>query len=312
MMYEIRERKSIKAEVHRILQEEVEFSVQQLQKQRQIDLGILQAKQSFSRINTLLALLQEAFGEKKFAKTVQRFLLAQKELDELRNFDSLRETLDVLKSSYRRQNLHAGVEASKAHLMIWQELAKKEWKDQEEDQRPEVVALLEKALKKFSLPKKAGDDFTLIRSDLEAQYKACKKAFHKSQKKKKSRYQRELLAEVTTMVLQLQLVKNCWPEMMNPMIAEFHRFASLLKHTLNLTLLKDHIEGERLIPGRVRGKADVLNGISELRDQLRSKSTSVGERIFYYTEEVFFEAIAHYWTLWRKEEPIEQSDSNEK
>ena len=311
-MYEIRERKSIKAEVHRILQEEVEFSVQQLQKQRQIDLGILQARQSFSRINTLLALLQEAFGEKKFAKTVQRFLLAQEELTELRNFDSLQETLDVLKSSYRRQNLHAGVEAAMAHLMIWQELAKKEWKEQEEDQRPTVVTQLEKALDKFSLPKKSADDFLLIRSDLEEQYKACKKAFKTSQKKKKNRYQRELLAEVTTLVLQLQLVKNCWPEMMNPMIAEFHRLTSLLKHSLNLALLKDHIEGERLIPGRVRGKADVLNGISELRDQLQTKSISVGERIFYPSDKEFLQPISHYWNLWRQEEPVEQSDSNEK
>lgn len=301
MAYEIREQHSIPDELLRIWTEEVEFSILQLEKQRQIEVGIHQARKSLKRIRALLRIVRDPLGEKKFSKANIAYRDAARSVSGLRDLTAMQEVLDKLKTRYSRQNLHAGIDSAKAGLEEWLVSAKSEIRNQE-DVRQEAITILNKSLKKRKAWKKGQDQFDWIDSSIQRTYKHGWEAFRIAKKKKKMLLLHDWRKQVKYLWHQLQLLRGCWPEMMDPWSEELHRLATLLGDEHDLVVLRDHIRQERLIPGRVRGKADLLVAIKEYRKELRQAYFPLGEKLYHQKPKNFTASLGVYWEIWRGEE----------
>lgn len=300
MVYEIREQHSLSDELLRIWTEEIEFSIQQLQKQRQIDLGIQQARESISKVQSLLRLVRKSLGEKKFTKSSIAYRDAAYSISGIDDIVAMQQILAKLKNRYRRQTLHAGIEAVIPDLEKWKQEAVSTIR-QGEDLRLEAIALLEKSLKKRKTWKNTDDEFSWILPNLEQTYQEGRDAFRKAKKKSKSPMLQAWRQEVGCLHHQLQLLHNCWPEMVAPWSEEFHRLSTLLDDEQALLRLRDHVRQERLIPGRVRGKADLLAAIKEYRKELRQTYFPLGEKLFHQKAKDFPTSLATYWEIWRNQ-----------
>ncbi len=300
MTYEIRGHQAIPDELLPIWTEEVEFSIQQLEKQRQIETGIHQARKSMKRIRALLRMVRNPLGEKKFTKANFAYRDAARSVSGLRDLTAMEEVLEKLRSRYNRQILHAGIDSAIAGLDDWILMAKHEIRDQE-DIPQETIKLLNKSLKKRKTWKKGVGEFRWIDSSIQRTYKHGWEAFRIGKKEPKALLLYDWGKEVKYLWHQLQLLRGCWPEMIDPWSEELHRLATLLGDEHDLIVLRNHIRQERLIPGRVRGKADLLTAIKTYRKELRQEYFPLGEKLYYQKPKNFTKSLAVYWEIWRGE-----------
>ncbi len=300
MAYEIREHQAIPDELLRIWTEEVEFSIQQLEKQRQIEVGIHQARKSLKRIRAILRIVRDPLGEKKFSKANIAYRDAARSVSGLRDLTAMQEVLEKLRSRYNRQILHAGIDSAIAGLDDWILTAKNDIRDQE-DIRQEAISILNKSLKKRKTWKKGVDEFSWIDSSIQRTYKHGWEAFRVAKKKPKPLLLHDWRKQVKYLWHQLQLLHGCWPEMIDPWSEELHRLATLLGDEHDLIVLRNHIRQERLISGRVRGKADLLAAIKEYRKELRQAYFPLGEKVYHQKPKNFTESLGVYWEIWRGE-----------
>lgn len=299
MVYEIREQQPIPDEILRIWTEEVEFSIQQLEKQRQIELGIHQARKSMKRIRALLRMVRDPLGRKKFAKANLAYRDAGRIVSGVRDLTAMQEVLEKLRIRYNRKVLHAGIDATISGLDDWINTAKNEMRYQE-DIRVEAIGILNASLQKRKAWKRGQDQFDWIESSIQTTYLRGWEAFRVAKKKPKALLLHEWRKEVKYLWHQLQLLRGSWPEMMDPWSEELHRLATLLGDEHDLVVLRDHIRQERLIPGRVRGKTDLLISIKEYRKELRQAYFPLGEKLYHQKPKNFTKSLGVYWEIWRE------------
>ncbi len=276
------------------------FAIVQLRKTRQVEQGIHQGRKSLKRTRALIRLVRQPLGEETYASANATLRDAARQVSGLRDLAAMQTTLDELQLRFPRKSLARSVEVARKEIATWQTDARAQMRGQNR-QRQAALEMLEKGLDLIPAWVETQGDFAWLRPGVQKIYAQGKQGLADSLDHPDTHTLHDWRKRVKYLWHQLQLLNNCWPQLLAPLAEECHRLSDLLGDDHDLAVIEDAIREGRLLQGRVPGKAELVHALAASRDKLRHKYFPLGKKIFSSSPDSFADELAIYWTSWEEE-----------
>lgn len=302
MAYRISGDRTVEANVHRIISEQLEKAIQQLSEsfEQQPEDAIHDARKRLKKSRSLLRLVRKSMPKEtyKYEKNILRDL--GRSLAPARDGEAYRETLSTLLDIYELTldvKSYADLQQS---LADWHELRLQELTDRDEPLHTYLGTLKDskQRLNQLALEKSGWD---AIAKNLHRIYRQGRKRFAKACETDTDEAFHEWRKRVKDLLYDTRLLRDVWPPVMDAFEAETHKLSKLLGDDHDIVELRTFLMGhtEELAIDEVHTKV-LLPLMDHRQYKLRQQAKILGTKVYAEDPDAFFERLSQYWQAWFK------------
>jgi CHAD domain-containing protein len=251
------------------------------------------SRKDMKKLRTVLRLLRDALGEKRYRRENARFRDVGRALSGNRDAVVKLETLDAL--TERAEGLpDEAVEAWRKILARDREAATNAARDE-----PTVVAAivqLEAGLEEIQSWGLEGDSWKTIGPSLTRTYRRGRKAMKAAEDSGSEDELHEWRKRAKDHWYELRLLNDAWPGPLAATAAESHRLTELLGDHHDLAVLREDLQERNLGAEATR---ELAAAIGRRQEELAAEAIALGRRLYAERPKQFGRRLRRYWQAWR-------------
>jgi CHAD domain-containing protein len=251
------------------------------------------SRKDMKKLRTVLRLLRDALGEKRYRRENARFRDVGRALSGTRDAAVKLETLDAL--SEQTEGLpDEAVQAWRKILDRDREAATNAARDE-----PTVVAAtvqLEAGLEEIQSWSLDGDSWKTIGPALTRTYRRGRKAMKAAEVGGSEVELHEWRKRAKDLWYELRLLGDAWPGPLGATATEAHRLTELLGDHHDLAVLREDLQGRNLGAEATR---ELAAAIGRRQEELAAAAIALGRRLYAERPKQFGRRLRRYWQAWR-------------
>jgi CHAD domain-containing protein len=254
------------------------------------------ARKDLKKLRSVLRLLREELGKKRFRAENERYRDAGRLLSASRDAAVKLETL-------RELEVCAGDRFPAAASLAWYEALEADRdriagaaEGETAEKVQAAVAAIEKAGEEIADWPSGSDSWRLIEPGLRRGYRDGRKALKRVRADGSAENVHELRKRGKDLWYQLRLLHDAWPGLLEPTAEEVHELADLLGDHHDLAVLAEDLEARA---GLVSSRADFEALIKARQGELLNAALALGERLYAEKPKHFLRRLRNYWRAWR-------------
>jgi len=251
------------------------------------------ARKDMKKLRTVLRLLRDELGAKRYKKENARFRDAARALSETRDAEVRLETLDALAEHDDALPAEA-VESWRKILDRDREAATNAARD--EPAVAEAIALLEAGLESIHGSELEGDSWKLVDDALIRTYRRGRRAMKAAAKHRGEADFHEWRKRAKDLWYELRLLSATWPGPLEATAEEAHKLTELLGDHHDLAVLREDLRARNL------GEAETAAleaAIGRRQEELATSAFPLGRRLYAERPPDFSRRLRRYWEAWR-------------
>ena len=292
MAYELEAKQSIKANIRRILSEEVGSAIEELQNPNGNHESIHNARKSFKKVRAVARLVRDEIGEKRYQRANTVFRDVGRQLSASRDSWVLIETLDSLKAEIHPKTF----QALRTQLVRRHQDAVLIMSADNRAEIQDVIEVLESTNAEFRKWKIKGKDFRVFRSNVRRIYRRGKDGLASVQQDRSPEGFHSWRKDVKYLWYHFRILSPVWANMFGAYNVELDRLAECLGTAHDLFVLQQELEA-------FRGQYSidpVLAVASQRQVDLEEAAVAQGQRLYIDSSKDFVTRIDAQWRLWQK------------
>jgi CHAD domain-containing protein len=259
------------------------------------DADVHDLRKRCKKMRSLLRLLRERVGERRYRDENARLRDASRPLSEVRDAKILADTLDKLIGPERTSF------ASARRMLLANQNAVRE---QVLEQRRALPAVSEEmtALKKRmrDWPRRASG-WRSMRRGLRRLYRQGRRALAEVNADRSVENLHEWRKQVKYLWQSLRVLEHAWDNALGPLAEEYHRLGQLLGDDHDLVVLSDRARREVESFGGVEVVRQLTQLIDQRRRELQDELFERGRRLYGEPPAAFIDRLSALWRVWRSE-----------
>lgn len=311
MAYEFSSGRPLREEVSRLLADELDGAIAQLQGQREAERvkAVHTARKHLKKARSVLRLVRGPLGEKAYARENGRLRDAGLRLSDVRDAQVAVATLDAL--SQRFGDLPEAAVGGVRGVLVSRRDAASEQAGGGADLVAEVVAKLDTSRERLERLRLDRGGWKALQGGLELAYDRGATAARRAEAKPTLDRLHEWRKRVKDSWYHLRLLSPAWPEALTPLSEQAHRLSELLGDDHDLGVLRATLAGDA---GPFDGAAELTTLVAQVdrrRAELQREAFRLGRRFYAESTKAFIARLAAYWDTWRDEAPLERDQPAE-
>jgi CYTH domain-containing protein/CHAD domain-containing protein len=295
--YRLHEDEDAAAGIRRVIVGRLEKATERL---RELDDGdalaeaIHGARKDLKKARAALRLVREELGEKTFKRENRALRDAGRHLSASRDAEVKLETLASLVEGDAGDAPPGPTELWRAALSADRDRIA----DADADQTEDAVAAIEAVLGRAPEWKLSGHGWELLAPGLDTAYREGREAFEALAAEPDFEAVHELRKRGKDLWYQARLLRDAWPEVLEPTAEEIHEFTDLLGDHHDLAVLAEDLGGrEEIDPVH----STILRSLIEAEQiALLADARALGARIYAEKPKAFTRRLRAYWHAWQR------------
>lgn len=300
MTYRFLADSTVEANVHRLLQEQVEKAIQQLSQTFEKDPAeaIHDTRKRLKKARSVLRLIRKTIDKDtyKYEKNVLRDV--GRSLSPARDGAAYQETLDDLLETYEmtlEADAFSDLQTSlqELHSVRLGKLI------EHEDTRQNLVSELKDSHVRLQQLALQETGWTALAQNFHRIYRQGRERFYAAYENGSDRAFHEWRKRVKDLWYDTRLLKRLWPPVMDAFEDEAHRLSSLLGDGHDIAELRHFLlnHPEEVVLAETEQK--ILLPLMEHRQyKLHQQAKGLGEKLYAEEPDAFSDRISHYWKTW--------------
>lgn len=252
------------------------------------------ARKDMKKLRSVLRLLRDELGTKRYKVENARFRDAARALSETRDAEVKLETLDAL--GEREEALPAeAVESWRKILDRDREAATNAARD--EPAVAEAISLIEEGLEGIRGWKLDGDSWKLVDDALTRTYRRGRRAMKAVAKRRGEADFHEWRKRAKDLWYELRLFSGAWSGPLEATAGEAHKLTELLGEHHDLAVLREDLRERNLGESET---AALEMAIARQQETLAAKALPLGRRLYAERPKDFSRRLRRYWEAWRR------------
>lgn len=248
------------------------------------------ARKDMKKLRTVLRLLRDRLGRKRYRRESGRFREAARALSATRDAEVKVATLTALAEGEEGLPAEA-VEAWRRILARDRAAATGAARDQPAFE--EAISLIEAGLDEIRGWDLEGDAWEIVDAGLVRTYRRGRRAMKAVSRRRREADFHEWRKRAKDLWHELRLFACAWPGPLEATAAEAHRLSDLLGDHHDLAVLRQDLRGRNL-----PGEAALEAAIGRRQDELAAEALSLGRRLYAERPQDFSRRLRRYWEAW--------------
>jgi CHAD domain-containing protein len=298
MPYRLKRKRSVPKELRRIVAEQLETAVSELNKSGTVaERSVHEARKSIKKIRAAIRLMRDELGssyrdENRFLGDVGR------SLSDLRDASVLVASLESLGTRTQNRETKACLKKLATEFRTRQ---------QQMANDKHLSAIVEAAARQLQSVAQRVHDWPCSKKGFDGLRTGCKRtlqrtrdAFEQVQKSGTPQHLHDWRKRVKDHWYHTRLLSKLWPDVMTSFESTLNDLETKLGDHHNLQVLKERIEALENPGCGNSGRTAVLQLITNEQTRLAKESTAIGERLYSVNADQEFRNIEQLWHRWRK------------
>jgi len=308
--YEFSAGRPVRAEVSRLLIDELDGAIAQLRGQREAERvnAVHAARKHLKKARSVLRLVRGPLGEKVYARENGRLRDAGLRLSDVRDAQVAVATLDALSARFSGDLPAAAVDDVRGVLVSRRDAAGEQVHGGAE-LVGEVVAMLTKSRDRLERVRLDRGAWRALEGGLEVAYDRGSDAARRAEAKPTLDRLHEWRKRVKDSWYHLRLLTPAWPAVMEPLAEQAHRLSELLGDDHDLGVLRATL-GEEAGPFDGAAELDTLmERVDGRRAELQREAFHLARRFYAESTKAHMGRLGAYWDAWRDQAPRERAEA---
>jgi len=297
MAYRFKRKESVPDGVRRILVEQAQRAAEELDGGNpDIHEGVHNARKAFKKERSLLRLARYDLEKTVYKEMNAWFRETKNRLSSARDAEAMIETFDQLAERYPSVPESASLRAVRESLV-----ERREAITQDDDALTQTAHQLSREL--AELPERTeqwefyGGGFDGLARGLERVYRQGRQAMKEAYRDPSDERFHEWRKRVKDYWYDSRLLRNVWPEVMQPRVAELKQLSDLLGDDHDLAVLRSTLADDH---DRLQGDPDTLACLARKRQkELRSEAKVLGARLYAEKPACLVDTLGKHWKAWK-------------
>ena len=288
--------------MRRILLEELDFIIDQLQRQDgDRDTAIHEARKGFKRLRAALRLIRKELGETEFQQENALFRDAARQLAPLRDSAVLLETVDKLIVAFPEETAGDVFADIRRRLVARHEDTRRRMLETDDLTLEVSLALYHARSRLAELPLREGD-LALLLPGLQRVYGGGKRLMQRAYAAESPAHDlfHEWRKRVKYLWHALQILTPVWPPLLGEMIRELRNISQCLGDAHDLVVLSQVVSGEDYYFYTAPGVGLLRELAARRANELESAAGPIGQRLFAESAPAFTARMGAYVTVWQE------------
>ena len=300
MPYRLKAGESIPQNIRRIVCEEIDFAVEQLNStnSKKRDEAVHEARKSIKKIRGILKLLRPQLG-RTYREQNSRLRDLGAKLSELRDAGAIIETFDSI-VEWRKNATTENVFPTIRKALLQNK------KDKEQSENViEVMAstaskllAIKGQLDRWPIPEKG---FASLGEGLRNTYRLGRKAMRKAWKKGRPELFHEWRKRVKDHWYHVRLLESCWTEVMTARENSLHDLETWLGDDHNTVVLRGELHRQPDPYGNAQDVDIFASSAQGRQRELREQALSLGEKLYEEKSKLFINRLEGLWDAWQNQ-----------
>lgn len=297
MSYSFQRKESVPDGARRIVREQCEKAAAALSGENSdINDGVHNARKSFKKIRSLLRMLREPLGKRRYRRENRWFRDAKNRLSSVRDAEAMIETFDALAERFPSVGEGSPIPPLRDALVKRRRRIAEEVSDIEEIARAVAEGVREAAAGSADW-KLSNSGFAAVGPGLERLYAKGQKAMEKAFDQPSDERFHAWRKRVKDHWYHMRLLRKVWHKVTAARIDELSRLSDLLGDDHDLGVLIDTLEREG---SDLEGDTQTLACLAQRRQgELRSEARLLGARLYAREPDCLAGELRDYWRIWR-------------
>jgi CHAD domain-containing protein len=256
------------------------------------------ARKDMKKLRTVLRLLGDELGRKRFRRENARFRAAARALSATRDAEVKLGTLESL--AEREDDLPA------AAVSAWRNILQRDRKAaagaaRDQPALAEAISLIEAGLVEIRRWDFEGDSWGTVVGGLTRSYRRGRRAMKAAAKSRDEADIHQWRKRAKDLWYELRLFSGAWPPVLGASAEEAHRLSDLLGDHHDLAVLRIDLRARNL------GKAEtaaLATAIDRRQEELVTEALPLGRRLYAEPPKDFSRRLRRYREAWRFSEPV--------
>lgn len=298
MPYRLKRKETVAEGIRRVVGEEVQKAARELADENpDIHEGIHNARKSFKKCRSVLRLVRDALGGKRYKAENRWFRDAKNRLSSARDAEAMIETFDKLAERYPTVGSCQLLGTLREGLLQRRQRIAEDQMDLEQTARATAEQLREFEAR-IGTWDFSRSGFDALEPGFARMYRRGRKAMRKAYRQPSDENFHEWRKRVKDHWYHCRLLRNLWPATMRSRVSDLGRLSDLLgdDHDLGVLchVLKD---GAR----DLQGDADALICLAQGHQaELRAQARPLGESLYEEKPARLASALRSHWQTWKK------------
>jgi CHAD domain-containing protein len=303
MAYRLHGDESVAVGIRRIVHEQVDRALDQLIDgfERDRDEAIHDSRKRFKKIRGILRLVRDQLGsncyryENNFFRDLGRkFSHVRDARVRVETLESVRDSFDELATHELLNDVREALEAY--HASTWEYLLSTD------DAIPTTITALKEAHERVEQwPLSSDDSWSTVESGLKRVYKRGDRGLNHVLQSPNAEDYHDWRKRVKYLWYHLSILRPIWPGPIDEWVEQTHRLSRFLGDEHDLTVLREFMLSQPKRFEDLSGLGAVTVLIERRREEVRSHSLTLGQRIYVEPPHAFVHRMGAYWDLWRHE-----------
>ncbi len=308
MPYRLKAGENIPQNIRRIVCEEIDFAVEQLNGKKvakKRDEAVHEARKSIKKVRGVLKLLRPELGS-AYREQNSRLRDLGAKLSELRDAGAIIETFDGIVKDASPKN---GFPTIRRAL---------EQNKKDKEQSENILAVMAATASNLAAVKGQVDQwpipdkgFPSIRQGLRNTYRLGRRAMHQAQTKNRPELFHEWRKRAKEYWYHVRLLESCWTDVLTARENSLHDLETWLGDDHNIVVLLEQLQRQPERYGTAQD-VDLFASLAQARQrELREQAISLGERLYEEKSKPFSKRIEGLWDAWQ-DQPDSMKERNKR
>lgn len=252
------------------------------------------ARKDMKKLRTVLRLLRDELGSKRYKVENARFRDAARILSETRDAEVKLETLDAL-AEHSEALPEEAIESWGKILARDREAATNAARD--EPAVAEAISLIEEGLEEIRDWDLDGDSWQLIDAAVTRTYRRGRRAMKAAEKNRGEADFHEWRKRAKDLWYELRLLSDAWSGPLEATSDEAHNLTDLLGDHHDLAVLREDLRERNLGEGETE---TMEAAIGRRQEELATEAFTLGRRLYAERPRDFSRRLRRYWRSWRE------------
>jgi CHAD domain-containing protein len=255
------------------------------------------ARKDLKKLRTVLRLLRDPLGRKRYRRANARFREAGRTLSGTRDAEVKLETLEGLS--------HQALPLPEEAVASWRKILDRDREAATDTVRSEALAAeaaaeIEAGLEEIRDWNLEGISWKAIAPALTRTYRRGRKAMKVAEGGTEAEFH-EWRKRAKDLWYELRLLSEAWPAPLKATAEEAHRLSELLGDHHDLAVLREDLHQRRLGAAETQ---TLETAIDRRQGELAGEAFSLGQRLYAERPKDFERRLRRYWRAWRLSEPV--------
>lgn len=285
--------------LRRIAFSQLDYALGLLQGQGDVHIAIHETRKSMKKLRAMVRLVRDQVGPATYRQANVRYRDLARSISGLRDLSAMQETLVKLGDRTRSRVLATLIAQGQAEIQ--QQLDTAASHDQDTSARiAAAIDTLQEARTEWEGLDLGRDRFKTIAPSLRRVYHRGRRGLRLVRQDPTTEHLHQWRKRVKYLWYQMDILHLAWPSLMLPWAEELHRLSEWLGTDHDLAILAEQIEAGYVLPGRRKGKAQLLRLIVTYREALMADLLPLGQRLYALPPAHFTRLTGHWYQTWHQ------------